>query len=68
MDWLNKFNLKPFPIEKEFRVLSIQHRLKELSRAELEEFLTESLGLMSKLAHMVEQLKKHVETLEGKNL
>jgi len=55
-------------MEKEFRVLSIQHRLKELSRAELEEFLTESLGLMSKLAHMVEQLKKHVETLEGKNL
>ena len=68
MEWLNKFNLNPFPIEKEFRVLSIRRRLKELSREEVEEFLTESLVIMSKLSYMVEQLKNHVESLEGKNL
>ena len=66
MDSPEKFQLTPLPIETEFRVLSIRRRLHELSRDELEEFLTEALSIMSKLAHQVTQLRDHVEKLEGK--
>jgi hypothetical protein len=66
MDWQDKFQMSPFPIEKEFRVLSIRRRLGELSREELEEFLTEALSIMSKLAHQVSQLRDYVEEIEGK--
>ena len=66
MDSPEKFSLTPLPIETEFRVLSIRRRLHELSREELEEFLTEALSIMSKLAHQVTQLRDHVERLEGK--
>jgi hypothetical protein len=66
MDSQDKFQMSPFPIEKEFRVLSIRRRLHELSREELEEFLTEALSIMTKLAHQVTQLRDHVEELEGK--
>ena len=67
MDSDSKFNLDSFPIEKEFRVLSVKRRLHELSREELEEFLSESLVIMTKLAHLVEQMRDHIESLEGKN-
>jgi hypothetical protein len=66
MDFPEKFHLSSLPIEKEFRVLSIRRRLHELSREELEEFLTESLSIMTKLAHQVTQLKEYVERVEGK--
>jgi hypothetical protein len=59
--------MSPFPIEKEFRVLSIRRRLGELSREELEEFLTEALSIMSKLAHQVTELRDYVQKLEGKS-
>jgi hypothetical protein len=59
--------MSPFPIEKEFRVLSIRRRLSELSREELEEFLTEALSIMTKLAHQVTELRDYVEKLEGKS-
>lgn len=67
MDSQKKFELTPFPLESEFRVLSIRRRLHELSREELEEFLTEALSIMTKLAHQVTQLRDHVEELEGKS-
>jgi hypothetical protein len=67
MDSNSKFNLNSFPIEKEFRVLSVRRRLHELSREELEEFLTESLVIMTKLAHLVEQMRDYIGDLEGKN-
>ncbi len=67
MDSSSDFELTPLPIEKEFRVLSIRRRLNELSREELEEFLTESLSLLTKLAHQVTQLRDYVEKMEGKN-
>lgn len=66
MDFPNEFHLTPLPIEKEFRVLSIRRRLHELSREELEEFLTEALSILTKLAHQVTELRNHVENLEGK--
>ena len=66
MDSSSNFELTPLPIEKEFRVLSIRRRLSELSREELEEFLTESLSLLTKMAHQVTQLRDHIEKLEGK--
>ena len=66
MDSQDKFELTPLPIEKEFRVLSIRRRLSELSREELEEFLTESLSIMTKLAHQVTQLRDYVDRIEGK--
>jgi len=67
MDSQNPFRLTPLPIEKEFRVLSIRRRLHELSREELEEFLTEALATMTKLAHQVTQLRDYVQDLEGKS-
>lgn len=60
------FEVKPFPLETEFRVLSIRRRLHELSREEIEEFLTEALSIMAKLAHQVTQLRDYVEQIEGK--
>jgi len=66
MDSDSKFSLDSFPIEKEFRVLSVKRRLNELSREELEVFLTESLVIMTKLAHLVEQMRDHIQHLEGK--
>ena len=59
--------MSPFPIEKEFRVLSVRRRLHELSREELEEFLTEALSIMAKLAHQVTELKEYVDRVEGKS-
>jgi hypothetical protein len=38
-----------------------------LSREELEEFLTEALAIMTKLAHQVTELRDYVEKIEGKN-
>ena len=66
MDSQDKFELSPVPMEKEFRVLSIRRRLHELSREELEEFLTEALSIMTKLAHQVTELRDYIENLEGK--
>lgn len=66
MDSQNPFHLTPLPVEKEFRVLSIRRRLHELSREELEEFLTEALSILTKLAHQVTQLRDYIEELEGK--
>ena len=67
MDSPEEFRMKPFPLEKEFRVLSIRRRLHELSREELEEFLTEALSTMTKLAHQVTELRDYVQKLEGKS-
>jgi uncharacterized coiled-coil protein SlyX len=53
-------------METEFRVLSIRRRLSELTRDELEEFLTEALSTMTKLAHQLTQLRDYVVELEGK--
>jgi hypothetical protein len=66
MDSEKNFEVKPFPLETEFRVLSIRRRLHELSREEIEEFLTEALSIMAKLAHQVTQLRDYVEQIEGK--
>jgi len=67
MDSPKKFEITPLPIETEFRILSIRNRLPDLSREELEEFLTEALATMAKLAHQVTQLRDYVRDLEGKN-
>lgn len=67
MDSPKKFELTPLPMETEFRVLSVRRRLHELSREDLEEFLTEALSTMTKLAHQVTQLRDYVEELEGKS-
>jgi len=66
MDFPKKFELTPFPLEKEFRIESIRHRLHGLSREDLEIFLTEALSTMAKLVHQVNQLRDYVEELEGK--
>jgi hypothetical protein len=66
MDSQKKFELQPLPLEREFRCLSIKKRLSELSREELEEFLSEALGLLTKLTHQVVQLRDYVEGMEGK--
>ena len=67
MDSQKKFELDPLPLEKEFRALSIKRRLSDLSREELEEFLSESLTLLTKLTHQMTQLRDYVEEMEGKS-
>lgn len=57
----DKFELEPLPLETEFKVLSVRRRLHELSREELEEFLTEALTIMTKLAHQVTQMRDYIE-------
>lgn len=66
MDFERKFELTPFPVEKEFRIIRVKQKLAELSRKELEEFLAEALDTMSRLAHQVTQLRDYIEELEGK--
>lgn len=61
------FELDPLPVETEFRVQSIKHRLHEVSREELESFLTEALSLLVNMTHQVKQMKDHLESLEGKS-
>jgi hypothetical protein len=68
MDFQKRFELNPLPLEKEFRTLSIKRRLSELSREELEEFLSESLGLLAKMTHQLTQLRDYIEELEGKSI
>ena len=67
MEQPSEFRLDPFPIEKEFRILSVQQRIHELSREDLEVFLVEALSTMTKLAHQVTQLRDYVQYLEGKS-
>jgi len=67
MDSEKKFQIDPLPLEKEFKVLSIRRRLNELSRDELEEFLTESLTLLTKMSHQMEAMRDHIEFIEGKS-
>ena len=66
MDFERKFELTPFPMEKEFRVIRVKQKLGELTRDELENFLAEALDTMSRLAHQVTQLRDYIEELEGK--
>jgi hypothetical protein len=66
MDFQKKFEVNPLSIEKEFRVHSVQQRLHELSREDLEVFLTEALLTMTKLADQLTQLRDYVQELEGK--
>jgi hypothetical protein len=66
MDFPKKFEVNPLPIEKEFRVHSVQQRLHELSRQDLEIFLAEALLTMTKLADQLTQLRDYVQELEGK--
>ena len=66
MEQPDNFQISPFPIEKEFRVLAVRERLHELTRKDLEEFLTEALSTMTKLAHQVTELRNYVDKIEGK--
>lgn len=67
MDSQKKFEMDPLPLEKEFRCLSVKRRLSELSREELEEFLSEALGLLTKMTHQMIQLRDYIEEVEGKS-
>jgi len=63
---MSNFEMDPLPIEKEFKVLSIRRRLHELSREELEEFLTESLRLLTVMSHQMSQMRDYIYEIEGK--
>jgi hypothetical protein len=65
MDSEKDFRIEPLPLESEFRVLSVRRRLSELSREELEEFLSEALSLMTKLAHQVKQMHDYITEKDG---
>lgn len=65
MDSQSKFQTTPLPLESEFRIASVRSRLSELTREEIEEFLIESLSIMTALANQVTQMRKHIEKTEG---
>jgi uncharacterized coiled-coil protein SlyX len=67
MDFKDEFRATPLPVEKEFSLLSIKSRLQELSRKELEEFLVESLTIMTKLAHQVSEMVDYIHYVQGKS-
>lgn len=66
MDLPEDFQMNPLSIEAEFRVLSVRRKLNELSREEVEEFLSEALLVMAKLANQLTQLREYIHKLEGK--
>jgi hypothetical protein len=66
MEQPKKFNIDPITLEAEFKVMSIRRRLHELSREELEEFLSECLMLLTHLTNQTKQFRKYIEGEEGK--
>ena len=62
---LMDFEVSPLPPETEFRVHSIKQRLYQLSREELEDFLVQSLTLITKLTHQTKQMKDQLEKEKG---
>ena len=60
------FEVSPFPLEKEFKVLSVKRRLSELSREELEQFLSEALVLLARMTHQLTELRDLALAAEGK--
>lgn len=67
MDKTQKFELDPLPLEYEFKVESVKHRIHQLSKKELETFLGETLSLLAKVTHQTKQMRDHIEKLQGKN-
>ena len=65
MDDRKRFELEPLPLETEFKVLSVRRRLSQLSREELEEFLTEALVILTKLTHQVTQMRDYLDLDNG---
>jgi len=59
------FEVNPLPPEAEFRVHSVKQRLYQLTREELEDFLIQSLTLMTKLTHQTRQMKEQLERRNG---
>lgn len=57
--------LEPQPLQEEFRVEQLKHRLKDLDRADLEEYTKQLLSLCSKLTHQTKQLLNRVVELES---
>lgn len=57
--------LEPQPLQEEFRVEQLKHRLKDLDRSELEEYTKQLLSLCSKLTHQTKQLLNRVIELES---
>ena len=60
-----KFELDPLPLESEFKIQSVRHRLHELNRKDLELFLAEALDLLVNLTHQTKQMKDYIGELEG---
>lgn len=60
------FQVSPLPLESEFKVMAVKRRLSELSREELEEFLSDALLVMTKLAHQLNQMREYLEEAKGK--
>lgn len=67
MDSPKKIKVTPLPLEKEFQVMSIRRRLGDLTREEVEEFLTEALALLAKQTHLLVELRDQLFELQGKN-
>jgi hypothetical protein len=59
------FNIPPLPIEAEFKISSVKHRLHCLSRDELEVLFIECLSTMTQLAHQTKFLKRYIQDNEG---
>jgi hypothetical protein len=60
------FEIPPLPIETEFKISSVKHRLYQLSREELEALMIECLSTMTKLAHQTKVLRNYIVGEMGK--
>lgn len=60
--------LKPQPLEEQFRVARLKGELSNLDREELEEYCGRLLEVSSKLTHQTKQLMNYVVEAEKKKL
>lgn len=57
-------NLEPLPVEKELRLTLLKRNLPQLSRTELEEYLSETVDKLTRMTHQTKQLLQIVHDLQ----
>lgn len=67
MDSQKNFEISPLPLEKEFQVEYLKQNLHMLSREQLEDLLSQSLSIITRLTHQTKQMMALIEEAQGKN-
>jgi len=66
MDSQKNFEISPLPLEKEFQVEYLKQNLHMLSREQLEELLSQSLSVITRLTHQTKQMMALIQEAQGK--